>query len=82
MPDMVRVHPPEDSELLAWLARWDSYPAILPRWPASDKLLVILVTEQGEAWHLETREEADRELTVHRRQLCFTVPRAIIAGND
>ena len=78
---MVRVHPPEDSELLAWLARWDS-PAILPRWPASDKLLVILVTEQGEAWYLETREEADRELAVRRRQLCFTVPRSILSGDD
>jgi hypothetical protein len=83
LPNQGRQFQPSSGiELLPFLAYWDSSPKLLPVWPKSQKMgLVVVFEESAEmytAWVLFTdtamEAVADADSSDMRRRMFFTVP--------
>jgi hypothetical protein len=80
-PLLLPLQPPEDSTPEAWLARMDESPTILPNWPESKRLAIVMVEKQAKTGYTEAwvvLSEAGLELTFTRNfgnRLYFKVPR-------
>ena len=88
------VHPPNDQAPEAWLSRFDARPSVIPEWPASDKMALVMVVDTSdpqypndtEASVLTTpddlREVLDPQSSAHQAKLFFCVSRALLLRDN
>ena len=84
------VYPPNDQAPEAWLSKFDARPSVVPEWPASDKLALVVVADTSdekypddtEAHVLTTptdlQEVLDPTTCSHQARLFFSVSRALL----
>lgn len=76
------LYPPDDYDVVDWLARYDNSPRILPRWPQSLRLALVAVLVVGDAEYAAevlTHPDAITAALEHPgRKLFFQVPRSVV----
>jgi len=72
--------PPDGQSAEAWLVRYDASPGIVPRWPASSRMVLVAVSDYGrqETNAMLLTEPDDVNRFVRTKTLFFLVPRTVV----
>lgn len=80
-----RLRPPNDEAPESWLQRFDSRPTLLPKWPPSASMALIVVSKEmgaEDTWSyvITKQEQVEALLTSDAavRNLFFQMPRATL----
>jgi hypothetical protein len=84
--DYLQVEAPPGRDLAEWLSTFDSSPTLLPEWPESESLAVVMVTVTpvktfaAVVLSEQSLREVDTVVTLSNavRRLFFTVPRSFL----
>lgn len=88
------VYPPHDQAPEVWLAKYDARPSVIPEWPASEKMALVVVADTSdekfpddtEAHVLTTpddlRKVLDPQSCAHQARLFFSVSRALLLQDN
>lgn len=76
------LNPPDGQSPEAWLVRYDASPSIVPHWPASTRMVLVAVSDDGPLGTIAAllTEPNDVNEFVRRRTLYFVVPRTVITA--
>jgi hypothetical protein len=84
---LLPLQPPDEKTPEAWLSTMDATPRLVPQWPESDRLAIVMVEliseSQTTGWVVLDREALEEQLLKRGSRLFFQVPRfALLRSSD